>query len=234
MLFDSQFIEMVEESPIEGVVKACDLAFERVSAAQTDPHGWNEEEHAILWEAASFVELVLEENSLHIKYVVPEAKGDISVNSKNLFEFLQGVRNEFEARSIALRIESYKGRYRSAFKSAFAYEFSQGDFDRIQLLVNELRDKISSNEMLESDHKRRLLKRLEKLQSELHKRVADLDRFWGMVGDAGVVLGKLGNDSKPIVDRIKELAEIVWRTQARTEELPSNSPNPMLDDNSDT
>lgn len=73
-----------------------------------------------------------------------------------------------------------------------------------------------------------ILKRLENLQSELHKRVSDLDRFWGLVGDAGVVLGKLGKDAKPIVDRVREVAEIAWKTQARTEELPSSSPNPML------
>jgi len=64
--------------------------------------------------------------------------------------------------------------------------------------------------------------------------VSDLDRFWGLVGDAGVVLGKLGNDAKPIVDRIREIAEIVWKTQSRTEELPSNSQNPMLEHDENT
>jgi hypothetical protein len=73
-----------------------------------------------------------------------------------------------------------------------------------------------------------LLSRLEKLQSELHKRVSDLDRFWGLVGDAGVVLGKLGTDAKPIVDRVREIAQITWKTQSRTEELPSNISNPMI------
>ena len=113
--------------------------------------------------------------------------------------------------------------------AVFCYEFSEGDLNRVQKLVNELRDQISSLSKLSDDHKRRLLARLEKLQSELHKRVSDLDRFWGMIGDAGVVLGKLGKDSKPIVDRIREISEIVWRTQARTEELPSNSPSPLLE-----
>jgi hypothetical protein len=99
---------------------------------------------------------------------------------------------------------------------------------RIQGLINEIRERIANNQELEADHKRRLLKKLENLQCELHKRVSDLDRFWGLLGDAGVVLGKLGNDAKPIVDRVKEIAQIVWRTQARTEELSTDSPNPML------
>jgi hypothetical protein len=69
---------------------------------------------------------------------------------------------------------------------------------------------------------------LERLQTELHKRVSDLDRFWGLIGDAGVVLGKLGSDAKPIVDRIREVADIVWRTQSRAEELPSGTRLPEL------
>ena len=82
--------------------------------------------------------------------------------------------------------------------------------------------------MFEEDHKQRLLKRIEKLQAELHKKVSDLDKFWGLVGDAGVVLGKFGKDAKPLVDRITEIAKIVWQTQARAEELPSGTDMPLL------
>jgi hypothetical protein len=62
--------------------------------------------------------------------------------------------------------------------------------------------------------------------------MSDLDRFWGLIGDAGVVLGKLGNDAKPFVDRIKEIADIVWNTQSRAEELPSGTRPPLLEDRS--
>ena len=68
----------------------------------------------------------------------------------------------------------------------------------------------------------------------MHKKVSDLDRFWGLIGDAGVVLGKLGNDAKPIVDRIKEVAEIVWQTQSRAEELPSGTKIPLLSNHATT
>lgn len=99
-------------------------------------------------------------------------------------------------------------------------------------MINEIRELIANSNGLEKDHQRRLLSRLEKLQSEMHKKVSDLDRFWGLIGDAGVVLGKLGNDAKPIVDRIKEVADIVWQTQSRSEELPSGTQIPLLSDKS--
>lgn len=81
------------------------------------------------------------------------------------------------------------------------------------------------------------MKRLEGLQKEMHKKMSNLDKFWGLVGDAGVVLGKFGKDAKPFTDRIRDIMQIVWRTQSITEELPSDSRLAMLenigkDDNS--
>ena len=66
------------------------------------------------------------------------------------------------------------------------------------------------------------------MQQELHKCMSDLDRFWGLVGDAGVVLGKFGTDAKALVDRIREIAGIVWRTQAFAEELPTDTKNLLI------
>lgn len=114
------------------------------------------------------------------------------------------------------------------FKTSFAYEFADDDLERVQELINLLRKDISSSELFEADHKRRLLNRLEKLQSELHKKVSDLDRFWGLMGEAGVAIGKFGNDVKPMVDRIREIADIIWRTQSKSEGLPSGSKIPFL------
>lgn len=61
--------------------------------------------------------------------------------------------------------------------------------------------------------------------------MSSLDKFWGLVGDAGVVIGKFGKDAKPMVDRIREITQIIWSIQARAEELPSNTMMPLLSDN---
>jgi len=127
-----------------------------------------------------------------------------------------------------LTVGRLKSRFTTKFGRGFFYEFSEGDVSRIQVLINEVRQLITESGLIAGEHKSRLLKRLEGLQRELHKKVSDLDRFWGLIGEAGVMIGKFGNDVKPIVDRIREIAEIVWRTQARTEELPSGIPSPML------
>ncbi|WP_088556261.1 hypothetical protein [Marinobacter sp. es.042] len=118
---------------------------------------------------------------------------------------------------------------KAKLEKGFYYEFTDGDLKRIQEIINELREKISVSELFEENHKTRLLRRLERLQSELHKRMSDVDRLWGLVGDAGVVIGKFGTDAKPFVDRIREISDIVFRTQARAEELPSAAKNPLLE-----
>lgn len=110
------------------------------------------------------------------------------------------------------------------------YEFSDRDLSRIQTLINELRDVVARSTYFDENHKNRLLKRLERLQAELHKKMSDLDRFWGLIGDAGVAFGKFGKDPKPFVDRIRELGEIVWRAQAEAEKLPQDSKMPLLSD----
>jgi ribosomal protein S20 len=232
MFFSEEFIHFVEVNPIVGIVDACKQI--KTEAQSFSNNEWTEEAHELLWEGASFLDLVIATNDLHIDTVFPEATGEIATNCQILWQYILEIERLFAEHSLKLKVETYKSRYKTAFKATFAYEFSQGDFERIQTLVNELRDQIADNDNLENNHKQRLLKRLESLQSELHKRVSDLDRFWGMVGDAGVVVGKLGADAKPIVDRVKEIAEIVWKTQARTEELPSDSLNPMIGNDKNT
>lgn len=124
--------------------------------------------------------------------------------------------------------EFSKNRYQGFFQNVFTYEFTAGDLERIQKLINELRESISKSPLFEENHRERLLNKLEGLQKELHKRVSSLDKFWGLIGDAGVAIGKFGTDAKPFVDRMKEIADIIWRTQAKAEELPSGSNIPLL------
>ena len=158
---------------------------------------------------------------------------DLNYNLKLINDFFTQTETEFERIITNTTISETRNKYNTLFDNTFSYEFTTGDLDRIQKLINELRDNINLSELFTAEHKQRLLTRLERIQTELHKKVSDLDRFWGLIGDAGVVIGKFGNDAKPIVDRIKEIADIVWRTQSRSEELPSGTTIPFLNSKND-
>lgn len=131
---------------------------------------------------------------------------------------------------VACELRAAREKYRLRFGVGLLYEFSEGDLARIQTLINELRDLAVRSESFDANHRERFLKRLEQVQAELHKKIGTLDKVWAFIGEAGVVIGKFGTDAKPFVDRIREILQIAWRTQARAEELPSGAPLPLLED----
>lgn len=119
--------------------------------------------------------------------------------------------------------------YKQYTSKTFFYKLDNSDVQRAQQILNELRELLADSQVLDNDHKRRLLEKVEALQRELHKRMSDLDRIWGLIGEAGVLLGKFGRDVKPLTDRIRELVGIAWRSQATSEQLPTpEQPLPQL------
>ena len=170
----------------------------------------------------------LAENVQGFDFAAPELTGSPNEMLSTIIEYMEAVKASISKHLVELKMSQFNAKYAAKYGNIFAYEFSEGDLKRIQVLINELRDVIKESELFEEDHKRRLMSRLERLQSEMHKKMADLDRFWGLVGDAGVAIGKFGKNAKPIVDRIREISNIVWRTQSRAEELPSDTPMEMI------
>ena len=114
----------------------------------------------------------------------------------------------------------------------FYYELSETEIQRIQTLVDELRELIAKAGEIEDEHRRRLLMRLEELQRELHKRVSDFDHVWGLIVEGAAYLGQAGNEVKPIVDRLKEIKEIFWGKVKERENLPPAQEFPQIEDKS--
>ena len=226
MLFDDGFIVSLRDDPVTGTLELCDSALREIDGQQ---EGWNDLDFENLLEAYALLVEVSEAELLPINIRYPTLSGALSDDCPRIYQFLKEIQALLHAETSKLKLQSLRSKFRTSLESGFVYEFSQGDLDRVQHLLNQLRGLIGDAKQLDKEHQQRLLRRLEKLQSEMHKKVSDLDRFWGLIGDAGVVLGKLGNDAKPIVDRIREVADIVWQTQSRAEELPSGTSLPSLE-----
>jgi hypothetical protein len=153
---------------------------------------------------------------------------DRKENIAIISNFFSNSRNFLDKEILKIESNDIKQKYDIKFGNIFYYEFTDGDLKRIQQLINDLRDLVVASELFDANHKDRILKRLESLQRELNKRVSSIDKLWGLIGDAGVCLGKFGKDSKPFVDRILEITQIAWRTQSHSEELPSGTTLPLL------
>lgn len=185
---------------------------------------------------------------LEIKTKLPDAikvpdisfSDDVDRNLKLLLTYFSNYKNQVElenAKRIMSEeinsIDSIRENFRAHLGEEFAYSFTAGEIEQIQNKINTLRKFLTDCQSIAEDHKNRLLRRLEKLQSELHKKMSNVDRFWGLIGDAGITLGKFGKDTRPLVENIKEIANIVWRAQTRSEGIEFKPFGKLLQD-SDT
>jgi hypothetical protein len=222
-MFGDDFVDQLPEDPIEAAHLIC-IKFKEFdeSIIEQSKLEFYESYIAALGLFNAFAESYL------LDYKTPIVGSDSDRNIESIRYFFYKLIDKLGNHLAQVKVQKIKNKYLLKFGRSFAYEFSDGDLRRMQELINELRDFIVGSKLFEEDHRQRILNRLEGLQRELHKRVSSLDKFWGFMGELGVALGKFGKDAKPFVDRVCEITQIVWRTQARAEELASDSPFPLL------
>lgn len=222
-LFSEDFINGLSDDPKIGLFSICDNFFGQF---QTPEIKSSLEVYALL-------EAYISANDM--EYVLPSlenATNKAAVITSYVINLRKELQKYVDSDNEERLLEKFRTEFKTHVGKVFVYEFSEGDLTKIQGLLNALREQVVESSLFEEKHRRRLLQRLERLQQELHKKQSDLDHFWGLIGDAGVAIGKFGEDSKPFVDRIKQITDIVWRTQSRAEELPSDSRPAFLSDES--
>lgn len=218
-------IQEIRDNPFNGALALCRWVRDEVNKQSSD---WTEYEHEILIEATAIILHLQESGLLKLTTAEPAIDGSMTWVCSMLSQYVDSVEDELNSAVSGLKLKNFKKAIAVTLSNGFAYEFTDGDLKRIQHVINELRAMIAANTELDDGHRQRLLKRLEKMQSELHKRMSDISRFYELMGDAGVALGKLGEGAKPIVEAIKELAGIAWKSQARAEQLQTDAENPLI------
>lgn len=227
MRIPEDIIQRVQLDPLDGLVEACRFSINFIEEFQGQ--SWTEEELDLLLETYALISALRDADLIEVFIVDPNLSGLTVQSCTHLLEVVRSVEEQLTSQASKNKLETLKKHFSVTVSKGFGYEFTDGDLARVQALLNELRDLVASASAIDGEHRQRLLKRLEQLQSELHKKTSDLSRFYGLLGDAGVALGKFGEDAKPIVDRVKEIIQITWRTQARAEELPSGTTPPLLE-----
>lgn len=222
-MFDEEYLDSLPSDPEQAAYEMSGRFLEYYSIIPVDSEL---DSYDRIVEAFAAMETLIEVAGL--PFTLLSLGEDRKQNIEAIFTSVSRIHQQLDKKVVKLAHSRARDKFRARFGVVFAYEFSDGDLKRVQELINELREAIIISEVFDAKHKQRILQRLEALQGELHKKMSSLDRLWGLVGEAGVVLGKFGKDAKPFVDRIKEIAQITWRTQARAEELPSGTPLPLL------
>ncbi len=118
-----------------------------------------------------------------------------------------------------LKVELAHAKYAQLLGEKFSYHLTGDEVKQAQALLSELKQLVESNERLDDGFKQRLQNRLEVLHFKIHLKMESLDRWWGLLGDAGIVLRVAGDEAAPIVARIRSLISLAWQIQARNEHL---------------
>jgi hypothetical protein len=121
--------------------------------------------------------------------------------------WIQGVHRQLKARLLVLHVdeESYVEKQLLIF-------FRDEDVRRINELLSEVRALVKENADLSVDHKRRLLKIVNKFQAELEKSKSSFRVFLDGFVEASEALGEAGQKAKPAFDRIREILGIAERS----------------------
>jgi hypothetical protein len=220
-MFDESFIESLPDNPGIAGRKIVDTFLSFIKEKVTSKEDITKHYEAFL-KALALLEAFAESHGINIDH--PVLTSDMDKNFTLISETFRATRTVFDRHYTSIVRREYKKAFELKFGRGLPYEFSEGDLKRIQKLIKELRELILNTKELDENYRSRLLSRMDNLQSQLTKRVSDLDRLWGLVIEVSVIVKKVRENSKPIVESIAEIADIVWRTQARAEELPSNAP----------
>lgn len=203
--FSREFLSQLPEDTDEAIVRVAD-EYRRMLSNLGASHDFDHdflEVYAIL---DAFIA------SRELTFRLPPAAPP-NINRQGVLAEFQNAKSAAEKRiyqrDSKAHFESKSAEYRALFSKRPVYEFSDGEFARLQILISEIRSEIQKAVLITDDHKRRLLRRLEAMQAELHKKTSDIDRFWGFIAEAGIVARKFGEDLKPLNDRVVELGRIV-------------------------
>ena len=108
------------------------------------------------------------------------------------------------------RADSLEEHFQILLDNDLGYDLSDQQLIDLRRWVTELQAKISGTCALSEHRRERLLKRLEKLQLELHTKLSSLDRLYGTTMEVVVVAQTLGDLSQSVIDIAAKIFGIVW------------------------
>jgi len=221
MYFDEDFIKSLPEDVHSAIVEICTMFTNMQKKVSTD-----KDQYSLITEAYAFVAAYFEANGINME--IPKFQYLTTEDKSNAIEFFSMLQNQALQKVSQSEFEQYKNLFAARLGKGFYYEFSEGELNLIQNLINELRELISTNGELGEGHRHRLIKKLEKIKSELHKTISELDRFWGFYICLSIVIGLMGENAKPAEDLVKKIVDIIWTVQTRAYDLPSSLPFKLL------
>ncbi|MBA6100139.1 hypothetical protein H4C80_23910 [Pseudomonas juntendi] len=226
MEFSDELLAKINVEPLQAGLDICNHVSDKIRTYSGEAQG------NLLLEAGLILDKMIKNNLIQSAHKLPPVKGGKPANTADFMSFINGVSKDLKAaaeHNKAMHFqEQIEQRLNRMITGSFGYELTDGDLKEVQGLLDQLRSAITSSTELKDDHRQRLLKRLEKVQSELHKKLSTLDGLYCLAIEASIVAGTIGKNAEPIARVAKAIAGITWRTHSHTEGLPSGATSPLL------
>lgn len=150
-----------------------------------------------------------------LNFDFPQLTGDRGQNTREIRNFFYTLRDALDAEVAKLTVEQARSKFSNRFARVSYFEIPDENLKKLQLLFNSIRYEVERSQNLSEDVRWRLLKKLEATELKTQKKMTDLDRLWGFMGEARVLLSGTGEDTRIILDRINEIARITRAAQAK-------------------
>ncbi|MEJ2647745.1 MAG: hypothetical protein P8016_04960 [Sedimentisphaerales bacterium] len=220
MYFDEEFVKSLPDDWNHAALKIKEKLYLYLKTVHPN------EQHAAVQQLRILLK-VLEKRGKH-SFEVPDLSGqpstDVNIIKQLVDDMARQAEKQIQKQAKEAELKYYENAFEMSLESAFHFEFSEGNLKRIGVLIKELRDLIPKSEEIEENHKTRLLAKLEKFQSELSKKMPDLDRALGFLIEAGLVIGPREKNAAQMYDALCELGSITGCAFTKAYELPSDFP----------
>jgi len=113
------------------------------------------------------------------------------------------------------RAELLEEHFQVLLDNHLGYDLNEQQLVELRRWVTELQARISGTHTLPEHRHERLLRRLDKLQLELHTKLSSLDRLYGTIMEVVVVAQSLGDESQAVIDIAGKIFAIIWAVHSR-------------------
>ena len=108
------------------------------SNLQQDDREWHESDYLVLLEAYALISEIANSKLLQINSPPFEILGNRGEDCRKIHQYLLELEDYCVSEASKLKVGSFRNHFKTVLSSGFSYEFSQGDLDRVQVLINGL------------------------------------------------------------------------------------------------
>lgn len=200
--FSETYLESLPENPI---LAAHEMAT-KIVVADAAPTGRNSTNRAEIFEAHTLLfEFCKQTFPKHLICPSPGDPEDLRGFLRSLIPEVNSVKARMAKEKNEPQLQVLLSRVKGI--QSPTYSFNTDDFGHIQQHINSLRQAVQESQSLSDDHSFRLLKRIEKVQNELHQKMKTVDHICMMVFDGMIAVTKL---SKAGTEAAKEAAKLAF------------------------